>query len=395
MQYKISSRMSGIQPSAIREILKGATGRDVIPFAAGNPSPDCFPVREIANITQLILNDSPVTALQYSVSEGYGPLRAAVRRMLETREPGLVREEDEILITTGAQQGIELLAKCLLNEGDEMLCEEPSFIGALNAFRSYGARLIGVPLQADGIDLDQLELALKCHPKAKLLYVIPNFQNPAGCTLALEKRRALLLLAQKYDILVLEDNPYGELAFGAPKLPTLKSMDTEGRVLYVGSFSKIVSPGMRVGYVVCDKALMGPVVVAKQCSDVHTPALTQMICERFLSTANLANHIAGMCKIYRAKRDVMAEALDTQMRGKVRYVKPEGGLFVWCELPEGSDMIAYCAEASARGVAVVPGSAFMVDQQAPCRSFRITFSQPTAEQIVRGIDILSQIPLQK
>ncbi len=390
MNYRFSDKIAALQPSIIREILKATSGKNVIPFSAGNPAMETFPVEAIREYTQSILEDNPVAALQYGVTEGYAPLREALAEHLKTRFQSGV-ESDELFVVSGAQQGIELAAKVFCNEGDTILCESPSFIGSLNSFRSLGAKLKGIPMESDGIDLDQLEQALRTERNVKLIYLIPSFQNPTGITTSLAKRKAVYELAKQYDVVVLEDNPYGELRFSGEEVPTIKSMDTEGRVIYVGSFSKILSAGMRVGYVLASKEIASKMIVAKQGEDVHTAMLPQILASKFMTEYDYAGHIKSIRDIYRRKCTLMIELLNQHMSGKLTYHKPEGGLFLWCELPPEVTMLDYCKQAADKGVAVVPGTAFLVDESAPCNSIRLNFSTPSDEQIIRGIEILSTV----
>ena len=391
MTYAFSDRMASLQPSAIREILKNTSSPDVIPFAAGNPAPEAFPLKEIENITRIIMGDNPVAALQYSVSEGYPALRDAAFSFAEKREPGIRKPGDTILIVSGAQQGIELAAKCLINEGDTVLSEDPSFVGALNALRSYHPNLVGVPMEEDGMNLDALEKAMQTQPNVKLLYIIPNFQNPTGITTNLEKRKAIYELCKRYGVMILEDNPYGDLRFDGSYIPAIKTMDTEGLVIYVGSFSKIISPGLRVGYVIANSDFMAKMVVAKQCSDVHTNILAQMVCERFLISCNMNSHLLGLQKIYKSNAALLIKCLEEHTAGRLTWRAPQGGMFIWCTLPEGSDMVAFCKKAAEAKVAVVPGSAFLTDPSEPCRSFRMNYSTPSNKQIISGCEIMGGV----
>jgi 2-aminoadipate transaminase len=276
----------------------------------------------------------------------------------------------------------------LCNEGDTVIVENPSFIGALNAFRSNGVNTVGVPLEDDGINVEILEATIKANPNAKLLYLIPTFQNPAGITTTLEKRRAVYEIAKKYGIVILEDNPYGELRFAGEELPTLKSMDEDGIVIYCSSFSKILSAGMRVGYICAPDAIVQKMVVAKQVEDVHTNVFFQMMCHRFITEYDLDEHIEGIRAIYRKKCGLMLETLDAELGGTIKFTRPEGGLFVWCTLPDGVDLNDYVQRALKNKVAVVPGTAFNADSTAPSDSFRITYATPSEEQIVAGIKAL-------
>ncbi len=390
MELKFSKKMQDMKPSAIREIFKSLGMPGAISFAAGNPAPESFPVERLETLAADIFANDAVNALQYSVTEGYPPLRDLVNARLRDKF-GVDTAHNTTLITSGGQQAIELFCKVMCNEGDVVICENPSFIGALNAFRSLGAKPVGVELEDDGISIEGLEVALKAHPNAKFLYLIPTFHNPAGITMSLEKRRAVYALAQQYDVLILEDNPYGDLRFAGGELPTLKSMDTDGRVLYCSTFSKILSAGMRVGYACgCDE-LIQKMVIAKQVEDVHTNIFFQMLCARYMAQYDLEEHIAGIRELYRRKCGLMLAQLDRYMPKEVKYTRPEGGLFLWCTLPEGVDMKELVGELSATGIFVVPGTTFNCDESAPSRSFRLNYSTPSEEQIERGIRTLCEV----
>lgn len=391
MNYRFSERVLALQPSAIREILKFTSDPQVIPFAAGNPAADAFPIDVIREISQKILEKDPILALQYSVTEGYVPLRELLKKRLEKQgcfRPG----QDELIMVSGAQQGVELSAKVMCNEGDTLVCEAPSFIGSLNSFKSYRIHLEGVEMEQDGVDLDRLEETLKSHPNTKLLYTIPNFQNPTGLTMSEEKRKAVYELAKKYDFLILEDNPYGDLRFEGEDVPPIKSLDTEGRVLYCGSFSKVLAPGLRVGYVSGPKEVLQKLVVCKQGADVHTNIWAQAVCFGFLTTSDMDAHLARLREIYRAKAQRMMDGIEAHFSRRVSYTRPQGGLFLWCTLPEGSDMMGFCSRAvQERKVAVVPGSAFMVRESDQTTSFRMNYSTPSDQQIDRGCELLGML----
>lgn len=390
MQYQFSDRISALKPSLIREILKNSSDPNVIAFSAGNPSPDAFPTAEIQSISAEILSTNPVGALQYSVTEGYPALREACKALVTERYQ-INMENQELLITSGAQQGVDLICKVLLNEGDTVICENPSFIGSLNCFRSYHCNLVGVPMQPDGIDLAQLEQTIKEKPHAKLLYLIPNFQNPTGYTTSREKRVEILRIAKQYNLFILEDNPYGDLRYSGEAIESLKSMDTEGRVLYVGSFSKILSPGMRIGFTVAPSEIIAKMTVGKQCADVHSNILSQMICAEWMRRYDINAHIEKIRALYSKKLALILDAMKSEFHPDVTYNQPEGGLFLWCTLPDGANMLDFCAEGARRMVTVVPGSAFYVDDSAPCQSFRVNFSNPREADIAAGIERLGQL----
>lgn len=392
MEYRISDRLAALKPSAIREIFKATDDPSIVPFALGNPAPESFPVEVIRAFTKEILDENPVEALQYGITEGYAPLRAALReRMQAVYACG--REGDDLIVVSGAQQGAELAAKALCDEGDTVLCEDPSFIGVLNAFRSLRVNLKGIPLREDGLDIDALEQALRTEKRVRMLYIIPNFQNPSGITTSLEKRRAVYALARKYNLLILEDNPYGELRFEGEDLPHIKSLDEDGRVIYLGTFSKILSAGLRVGYVLGPTPVLQKMVVAKQGEDVHTAMLPQMVAERFLKWEEFAAHLERVRALYRDKCGRMLDGIARYFDPRIAYTTPQGGLFLWCTLPEGIDLLGYCKTAVAKGVAVVPGVAFLPDTQGKSQSFRLTFAAPSNEQIEQGLRLLGSIPL--
>ena len=388
MLKPFSNKVAGVAPSAIREILKFTADPEVISFAAGNPAPEAFPVETIRKISDDIFAEEPINALQYSVTEGYMPLRKRLENDL--RSKNMFAENDMVVITDGAQQAIETTAKILCNEGDVILCEDPSFIGSLNAFRSYGVKLVGLPTDSDGILPDEMENVLKTYKTVKFLYTIPNFQNPTGNTTSLERRKQILALAEKYGIYILEDNPYGDLRFAGEPVPSYKSLDTKGNVLYAGTFSKTLAPGLRVGYLCGERDILQKAVVGLQTSTVHANIWAQMLTYRFVTTVDFGEHLARLQDIYHKKYTRMANALKANMPECVTYSQPQGGLFIWATIPDNYDMNAFCTEAVHQKVAVVPGNAFLSDENAVSHSFRLNFSTPTDEQIDRGTEILGK-----
>lgn len=390
MDYNFSERVKSLKPSAIREILKNSSAPGVIPLSAGNPAPDAFPYEAIEAISQRLLADTPIEALQYSVTEGYQPLREHLRAYMAQKHH-VGTEEDEILITSGAQQVMDLLTKTLLNEGDTVLCEAPSFIGSLNTFRSYRAKLCGVPMEADGVSVQALERALETEANIKYFYTIPNFQNPSGVTMSLEKRQRVYELCRDHNVLILEDNPYSDLRFAGEDLPSIKSFDGEGAVVYAGSFSKVVSPGMRVGYAIGPREVVQKMVVCKQGEDVHSNIWAQIVCHRFMTEYDYEAHLERLRGIYRRKAGVLQEAMERYFRPLVSWSPFEGGLFAWCTLPEGVDMLDFVKRAAERKACVVPGTAFLTDESGACQSFRVNFSTPTDEQLREGIRILGEL----
>lgn len=391
MDYKFTESVAELAPSAIREILKYSGVPGMISFAAGNPSPEAFPSADIEKITENILKNNSITALQYSVTEGYEPLRNTMKKYIKAKFSSF-KEDDELIITSGAQQVMDLMTKAFVNKGDTVICEAPTFIGSLNTFRSYGANLVGVPVDKDGMNIELLEKALKENKNTKFIYTIPNFQNPTGITMSFEKRKEVYSLAKKYGVLIIEDNPYGEIRFSGENIPNIKSLDTDGLVVYAGSFSKILSPGLRVGYAIGNKTVVSKLTVCKQTSDVHTNILSQMITNDYITTCDFEKHLSDIRKIYRHKAELMMKLMDENFGNKVKYNKVEGGLFIWCELPKSIDMMDFCTKAiKEKKVALVPGNAFLINEKAECHEFRTNYSTPTDEQLIKGMVLLGEL----
>lgn len=391
MEYTISRKMEHMRPSAIREIFKSLKDPSIIAFAAGNPASESFPTERIGALAAEIFSDPALAtrALQYSITEGLPELIEQINGRLKQRF-SIGRPFDATIVTSGGQQGIDLTSKVLCDEGDTVICENPSFIGALNAFRANGAKLTGIDMEPDGLRIDQLENALKNDRRVKLIYLIPTFHNPMGTTMSLEKRRAVYRLAGQYGAVILEDNPYGELRFAGEDIPTIKSMDEDGRVVYCSSFSKILSAGMRIGFLTAPSALIQKIVVAKQVNDVHSNIFFQMICSRFIERYGLDGHIADVRALYARKCGLMLSEMDKKLSGRVTYTRPEGGLFVWGVLPEDTDPGLWIRRAMDKKVAVVPGAAFLPDETAQSRGFRLTYATPSEEQIIKGIGLLAE-----
>lgn len=389
MEYKFSERVLTLKPSAIREIFKYAADPTYISLSAGNPAPEAFPVKPLAEISAKLMAENPILALQYSTTEGYTPLRDHLRAYMRKKH-NTGCDFDDILITSGAQQIMDLFTKSILNEGETVLTEAPSFIGTLNDFRSYRAKLVGIPMDTDGMNMEALEKALRTEKNVKFIYTIPNFQNPSGITMSLEKRKKLYDLAKQYGVMILEDNPYGDLRYAGEALPTIKSFDEEGIVLYAGSFSKVISPGMRVGYAIGPKPVLAKMTVCKQGQDVHTNIWSQVLCHRFMTEYDYEAHLDGLRALYTKKRAFLLDLMEKNLAPHITWDPFDGGLFAWCHLPAGVDMQAFVQKALEKKVCVVPGTAFLTDENEPCDAFRINFSTPTDEQLQKGIELLGE-----
>jgi len=386
--YNFSTKMRDLEGSAIRAVLKMAQGKDLITFAGGLPALETLPVDFIEKTISKALSETPGVALQYGVTDGYAPLLERIQA--KVKNMGMDLKENGVMVTSGGQQVIDLLARSVLNEGDVVLCELPTFVGGLNVFKSYNAKVIGVELENDGINLEALEKQLK-ENNVKVLYTIPTFQNPMGTTMSELKRKAILALAHKYDFLIIEDNPYGELRFKGEDVPTMKSLDAEGRVIYAGSFSKILSPGLRVGFAVAPKPILEKMVVAKQVVDVHTTMLSQIVAAEFLAWDGYDAHIKKCCDLYGKKAQLMSDCIDKYLPEYITHTTPDGGIFMWCNVNKDVDTKELLAKAVEKKVAYIPGYTFMIDTNVPQSTFRLNYSIPTEEDIIKGIELLGEI----
>ena len=382
---QFASRFDGVSGSAIREIFKMIAKPGMISFAGGNPAASALPDETVSRLAQQVLRDNGKAILQYGATEGYPPflesLKAYAEKQLGCELPG-------ILPVTGSTQAMDLLCKALINPGDVILVENPSFLGNLQCMNLYQARLVPVESDDNGLMLDKLEEAIiKHHPK--MLYTIPTFQNPTGKTLAAERRQPIAEMAARYGMVVAEDDPYRDLRYAGSPIPSIKSYDKEGWVVFLGSFSKIISPGLRVGYMAGDPRILRKCTIGKQSSDVHTANLNQAIVDQFLRQDLLPGHIASICESYKAQMNAMLDELASFPEG-TRYTRPEGGLFIWIELPEGIDAKAMLDKAVERHVAYVPGTHFFCDGGHP-NTFRLNFSNSTIEQIHQGMKVLREL----
>lgn len=358
------------------------------PFGAGNPSPDTFPVDAFREIASTIFSDSRLTslALNYGNEYGYAPLREQTVAWNNQKYPGMIKASDNIMMTHGGLHGLALPATVILQKGDVVIVEDPTFGPSRKAFRLKGARIVGVPVLPDGMDLDCLEETIKANPTAKIIYIISAFQNPTGYTTSLEKRDKIYELAQRYDLLIIEDNPYGELRYSGDAIPPMKCMDTDGRVIYSGSYSKILSPGIRLGYTIADKKIIDVMCDARE--DVHTGMLQQLIASEYINRYDFWGHIKDNCKYYQEKRDLMIECLDKYLPSCVSYSKPDGGLFLWLDLPQNVSSVDVMYDLLDKKVLVCDSNRFLLDHSR--QGLRLNFSMPSKEKIETGIEIMCQ-----
>jgi len=389
---RFAQRTQHVTSSAIRELLKLTEQPDIISFAGGLPAPEVFPVAEVREATRRVLEEHGSAALQYSATEGYLPLRELLVRHM-TRY-GIKVTPDNVLITSGSQQALDLIGKLLLNPGDLVMTEVPTFLGAIQAFTAYQAGFVTVPIDDEGLEVEQLEEALRAGPK--FLYLLPNFQNPGGVTLSLERRRRVVELASRYGAPIVEDDPYGQLRYDGHHLPPLVKVDAEfhgcasgerafrGGVLYLGTLSKTLAPGLRIGWVVAPEEVIRKLVLLKQGTDLHTSTFTQMVAYETARGGFLDRHVRWIRKVYGERRDAMLGALERHFPPGVGWTHPLGGLFVWVTLPPGLDSSELLESALAEKVAFVPGASFF-PAGGGAETLRLNFSYCAPSRIEEGI----------
>ena len=387
-QARYADRVASLSSNAIREILKLTQKPEIISFAGGLPAPDSFPMDEIKEIMMDIVTNLDAATLQYGITEGYVPLREEIVKMVKPL--GMDISINDILVTTGSQQGLDLVSKAFLNKGDTVLVESPTYLSALQVFKLYEANCVAAPVDAEGVDPVALDKLLAEDQSIKALYMIPTFQNPSGCSISLERRRAIMEVVAKYDILVLEDNPYGDLRYSGEVLPTLSSFDTQAQVVYLGSFSKTIAPGLRVGFSIASPYVMSKLIIGKQACDLHSPLLTQRIIAEFLSRGLMKAHLDEVNAMYKTKRDVMLGSLEKYMPEGVTWTKPDGGLFLWAQLPAHLNSMELFHKAIAKNVAFVAGESFFVNGE-PRNTMRLNFSNASVENIEKGIRVLAEV----
>ncbi len=385
-----SVRMDRIKASGIRAVQKRIAGNsNIISFAAGLPDPKLYPMEDLKKATEEMYAKEGQKAFSYGLTKGYGPLLDLLVKRMKEKE-GVECTRENICVLSGSQQGLGLAAMMFIDEGDVVITENPSYLGAINAFRPYGAEFLGVDTDDDGIVVEDLERVLAETPKAKLLYVIPNFQNPTGKAWTLERRKRFIEVVSKYDVVVVEDNPYGEIRFKGEPLPDLKSMDEKGQVVYLGSFSKILSPGMRVAWVCAAPEVAAKVEALKETNDLQSPELTQMLATYYMNMFDLEAHIKKIQDTYKKRADLMIEMIEKHFPPQIKFTRPEGGMFLWLELPEGLDSDAILDDAIAAGVAYIPGESFFAHEGVK-NTVRMNFTVVTEEQIRAGMEILGNV----
>ncbi|MEG0306633.1 MAG: PLP-dependent aminotransferase family protein [Clostridium sp.] len=389
MNICYANRTLKLKASEIRELLKLTEKPEIISFAGGLPAPELFPLEKLNEVmTDVILNKGQL-ALQYASTDGYVPLREIIvkERVAPT---GVKCDISNIMLTNGSQQGLEFSAKLFINEGDTIVCESPSYLGAINAFIPYGPKFLEIPMDENGMIVDELEKVLATENNIKMIYTIPDFQNPSGITMSLERRQRIAELSAKYEIPVIEDSPYGELRFEGEKLPSIKSFDKYGYVINLGTFSKTFCPGLRLGWILAEREIIEKYILIKQGADLQCNTLAQVAAAEFMKTYSLDEHIDSIIKIYKVRRDLMLSTMKEYFPKEIKYTYPVGGLFTWVELREDLDSAIIMEDALKENVAYVPGSSFFANGGRK-NFFRLNYSNMPDDRIVEGIKRLAKV----
>lgn len=384
MDYQFSNNIPESNVDPVGNILKVAGDPKVISFAGGLPAPELFPVEDLKKVTNEVYDESGRQALQYSIAAGFPALREQIAKRMN--RSGIKCDIDNIMITTGSQQSIDLTAKLFVNPGDTVIVEQPTYLCALDVFRSYGAHMVGVPMDDDGMKMDALEQAVKDNPNTKFIYTIPSFQNPTGRTMPADRRQKMIEIADKYNVMILEDDPYGAIRFAGKDVSPVKTYEHDERVIYMSTFSKILAPGLRIGWIVAEKTLVKKFTLMKQTVDVHSDNLTQHIIAKYMSDYNIDDHIAKIRDVYRRREGIMMDAIKKYFPKDAHYSHPEGGLFIWVEVP-GVDTQTLFNTCIDHNVAFVPGEPFYADKVIP-GTFRLNYSNMQDDKIVTGIERL-------
>lgn len=388
MTLKLADRMDRLKASDIIELLKLTQNPEIISFAGGLPAEELFPVEELMEINKKILESYGGKSLQYSTTEGHAPLRKIIAKRMQ--KLGIDYGEDNILITNGSQQGLEFSAKLFINEGDVILCERPTYLGAIDAFKAYGPKFVEVETDDHGMIMEDLERAIEREENIKFIYLVPDFQNPSGRTWSVDRRKKLVELASEHNIAIIEDNPYGELRFEGEDLPAVTHFDKKGNVIFLGTLSKIFCPGLRIGWIAAEKELIEKYILIKQGSDLQTNTFSQMQACMFLEDYDIEGHIQKIRDLYKGRRDLMISRMKEEFPKELTWTYPEGGLFLWVVLPENMNARELAIEALKENVAFVPGGAFFANGHQE-NSIRLNFSCTDEKGIVEGIKRLGKV----
>ena len=382
-KFNYSKRVPADGTDAVGTILKAAADPQIISFAGGLPAPELFPVKEMKEAVDRVFAKHGQEAMQYGAAKGVTALRKLIQKHVKDKED-VDAELENVLVTTGSEQVLDLVGKAFVDPGDTVLVEQPTYLCALDVFKTYGANFAGVEMDEQGMKMDCLEEALKSHPNTKLIYTVPNFQNPTGRTMALERRKQLAELAAKYDVYVLEDNPYGEIRFAGQHVPAVKSFDQTGHVFYMSTFSKTLAPGFRLGWLVADEDVVNKLTVLKQSADLHTDNLAQYAVVEFLQNNDLDAHVKEISDLYGKRKQLMVDGIKKYFPAGVKYTDPEGGMFLWVEVPGVDDTVALFKECLKHNVVFVPGDPFFAGAAQP-GTFRLNYSNAQEDKITAGM----------
>lgn len=386
--FKFSKRVPADGTDAVGAILKAAADPKIISFAGGLPAPELFPVEGMKEATDKVYAEHGQQALQYGAAKGVTELRELILKRVKEKE-NIDAKLENVMVTTGSEQAIDLVGKAFVNPGDTVLVEEPTYLCALDVFRSYGANFVSVPMDDDGMKMDALEEALKAHPETALVYTVPNFQNPTGRTMPAERRKKFAELAAKYDVPVLEDNPYGDIRFAGEHVPSVKSFDHAGKVFYMSTFSKILAPGFRLGWLVADPKVIEKLTVLKQSADLHTDNLVQYVVTEFFKENDVDAHVKEISDLYGKRKQLMIDGIKKYFPKDVKYTDPEGGMFLWVEVPGVTDTVELFKQCLEHNVAFVPGDPFFAGKPQP-GTFRLNYSNMQEDQIEVGLKRLGE-----
>ncbi|WP_407458823.1 PLP-dependent aminotransferase family protein [Limosilactobacillus vaginalis] len=386
--FKFSKRVPADGTDAVGAILKAAADPKIISFAGGLPAPELFPVEGMKEATDKVYAEHGQQALQYGAAKGVTELRELILKRVKEKE-NIDAKLENVMVTTGSEQAIDLVGKAFVNPGDTVLVEEPTYLCALDVFRSYGANFVSVPMDDDGMKMDALEEALKAHPETALVYTVPNFQNPTGRTMPAERRKKFAELAAKYDVPVLEDNPYGDIRFAGEHVPSVKSFDHAGKVFYMSTFSKILAPGVRLGWLVADPKVIEKLTVLKQSADLHTDTLVQYVVTEFFKENDVDAHVKEISDLYGKRKQLMIDGIKKYFPKDVKYTDPEGGMFLWVEVPGVTDTVELFKQCLEHNVAFVPGDPFFAGKPQP-GTFRLNYSNMQEDQIEVGLKRLGE-----
>ena len=386
---QFAERMGGIRASDIRQLLAVASRPDIISFAGGLPAPELFPVQEIRAAYDAVLDEMGPTALQYGATDGWAPLREQISERMRVKNSVCVDPKD-IILTAGSQQGLDFIGKLFLNPGDVVVLESPSYLGAINAFRQYQPNFVEVPTDENGMIMEELDRILATTENVKLIYIIPDFQNPSGRTWPLERRKQFMEIIGRYEIPAIEDNPYGDLRFRGEFLPALKSMDPKGLIIYFGTFSKILSPGMRIGWIAANETVVGKVNLIAQAAVLQTSTINAMAVSKYLELFDIDEHVAKILPVYKHRCELMIGTMRESFPDCVKFTDPDGGLFTWCELPDYVNTRDIAPIALEKKVAFVPGDGFY-PSGAVKNCMRLNYSNATDEKLVEGVHRLAEV----